>query len=222
MSFTTLSHLTKSEIHLKKSPGAAMVVANDRSRRGASLVGAFVEHVIGAARAGADNAHGFSATLRSQTLIACWLLCLLIPWSFVRAPIWLNAIHSLPRTKPILNSLLLNTYASSLLKIDKICRFFMWFQYLGLTDITTLFNINSLCDLSLDTANVNKMILDWAPKSGQFVHRGDNSWVIYREETPKQSINSFISKSCSFNLWFDSFQWMTGPMNTQRIVLCIN
>lgn len=125
-SFTTLSHLTKSEIRLKKSPGvAAMVVANDRSRRGASLVGAFVEHVIGAApRAGADNAHGFSATLRSsQTLIACWLLCLLIPWSFVRAPIWLNAIHSLPRTKPIsANSLLLNTHAISLLKIDKICR----------------------------------------------------------------------------------------------------
>lgn len=111
VSFTTLSHLTKSEIRLKKSPGAAaMVVANDRSRRGASLVGAFVEHVIGAARAGADNAHGFSATLRSQTLIACWLLCLLIPWSFVRAPIWLNAIHSLPRTKPTFaNSLLLNT-----------------------------------------------------------------------------------------------------------------
>lgn len=127
VSFTTLSHLTKSEIHLKKSPGAAMVVANDRSRRGASLVGAFVEHVIGAVRAGADNAHGFSATLRSQTLIACWLLCLLIPWSFVRAPIWLNAIHSLPRTKPIFsNSLLLNTYASSLLKIDRIC---MWFRY---------------------------------------------------------------------------------------------
>lgn len=117
VSFTTLSHLTKSEIHLKKSPGAAMVVANDRSRRGGSLVGAFVEHVIGAARAGADEAHGSSATLRSQTLIACWLLCLLIPWSFVRAPISLNAIHSLPRTKPIFaTSLLLNIHASSLFR----------------------------------------------------------------------------------------------------------
>lgn len=84
VSFTTLSHLTKSEIHLKKSPGAEMVVANDRSRRGASLVGAFVEHVIGAARAGADNAHGFSATLRSQTLIACWLA--LSPHSLILCP----------------------------------------------------------------------------------------------------------------------------------------
>lgn len=85
VSFTTLSHHTKSEIHLKKSGGAATVVADDRSWRGASLAGAFVEHVIGAARAGADNAHGFSATLRSQTDAHC-LLTSLSPHSLILCP----------------------------------------------------------------------------------------------------------------------------------------
>lgn len=62
-----------------------MVVANDGSRRGASLVDAFVEHVIGAARAGADIAHGFSATLRSQTDAHCSLTSL-SPHSLIFCP----------------------------------------------------------------------------------------------------------------------------------------